>query len=102
MRTDLQLHKDVLDELRWDPQVNDAEIGVAAKGGVVTLTPDPKKYPDVKPIALDLTQPEKNRLEFDLGCMTEPKNALGKNGKVVLRPATAQELEKWFSGKRPE
>jgi osmotically-inducible protein OsmY len=38
MRTDLQLHKDVLDELRWDPQVNEAEIGVAAKDGVVTLT----------------------------------------------------------------
>lgn len=38
MKTDLQLHKDVLDELRWDPRVNDAEIGVAAKGGVVTLS----------------------------------------------------------------
>ena len=38
MKTDLQLHKDVLDELRWDPQVNEAEIGVSVKDGVVTLT----------------------------------------------------------------
>ena len=38
MKTDLQLHKDVLDELRWDPRVNEAEIGVSAKGGVVTLS----------------------------------------------------------------
>jgi osmotically-inducible protein OsmY len=38
MKTDLQLHKDVLDELRWDPRVNEAEIGVAVKEGVVTLT----------------------------------------------------------------
>ena len=38
MKTDLQLHKDVLDELRWDPRINEAEIGVSAKEGVVTLT----------------------------------------------------------------
>lgn len=38
MKTDLQLHKDVLDELRWDPRVNEAEIGVSVKDGVVTLT----------------------------------------------------------------
>src|SRR5580765_7863573 len=38
MKEDLQLHKDVIEELRWDPRVNDAEIGVSVKGGVVTLT----------------------------------------------------------------
>jgi osmotically-inducible protein OsmY len=38
MKSDLQLHKDVAEELRWDPRVTEAEIGVAAKGGVVTLT----------------------------------------------------------------
>jgi osmotically-inducible protein OsmY len=38
MKTDLQLHKDVIEELRWDPRVNDAEIGVSVKAGVVTLT----------------------------------------------------------------
>jgi len=38
MRTDLQLHKDVIEELRWDPQINEAEIGVSVKSGVVTLS----------------------------------------------------------------
>lgn len=44
MKTDLQLHKDVIDELRWDPRVNEAEIGVSAKGGVVTLTGSVETY----------------------------------------------------------
>ena len=38
IKTDGQLQKDVIDELRWDPAVGNAEIGVAAKNGVVTLT----------------------------------------------------------------
>lgn len=38
MKTDLQLHRDVIDELRWEPSVNEAEIGVAVKDGVVTLS----------------------------------------------------------------
>lgn len=38
MRTDAQLQKDVIDELRWDPSISEKEIGVATKGGVVTLT----------------------------------------------------------------
>jgi osmotically-inducible protein OsmY len=38
MKTDTQLHQDVLAELMWDPQVKEKEIGVACKDGVVTLT----------------------------------------------------------------
>jgi VCBS repeat-containing protein len=38
MKTDSQLHKDVVDELTWEPRVREQEIGVAAKEGVVTLT----------------------------------------------------------------
>jgi len=38
MKTDSQLHKDILDELQWDPRVKDAEIAVSAKDGVITLT----------------------------------------------------------------
>lgn len=38
MKTDTQLQKDVIDELRWEPRVNEAEIAVSAKEGVVTLT----------------------------------------------------------------
>jgi osmotically-inducible protein OsmY len=38
MRTDSQLQNDVMAELRWQPGVDAANIGVAVKNGVVTLT----------------------------------------------------------------
>lgn len=38
MKSDSQLRADILEELKWDPRVNDAEIGVAVKDAVVTLT----------------------------------------------------------------
>jgi osmotically-inducible protein OsmY len=38
MRTDLELQKDVLDELQWEPSVEATDIGVIVKDGVVTLT----------------------------------------------------------------
>jgi osmotically-inducible protein OsmY len=37
-RTDAQIQSDVLAELKWEPRVLPNEIGVAVKGGVVTLT----------------------------------------------------------------
>lgn len=37
MKTDLEVQRDVAEELRWDPSINEKEIAVAAKGGVVTL-----------------------------------------------------------------
>ena len=38
MKTDTQLQRDVQAELAWEPSVRDAEIGVAATDGVVTLS----------------------------------------------------------------
>ena len=38
IRTDEEIQKDVLAELKWDAQVQPNEIGVAVKDGVVTLT----------------------------------------------------------------
>jgi osmotically-inducible protein OsmY len=38
MKSDTQLQKDVLDELRWEPSVSEKEIAVAVKDGVVTLS----------------------------------------------------------------
>lgn len=38
MRTDLQIQKDVMDEIRWQPNLSSSEIGVAVKDGVVTLS----------------------------------------------------------------
>jgi osmotically-inducible protein OsmY len=37
-RTDQEIQKDVLAELKWDAQVQPNEIGVSVKDGVVTLT----------------------------------------------------------------
>lgn len=44
MKTDQQLRRDVEDELSWDPRISDAEIGIAAKDGVVTLSGFVKSY----------------------------------------------------------
>lgn len=38
MKTDAQLKQDILDELKWDPAVNETDVGVIVKDGVVTLT----------------------------------------------------------------
>ena len=38
MKTDSQLQHDVLEELKWEPQVDHSQIGVTAKDGVVTLS----------------------------------------------------------------
>lgn len=37
-KSDSQIHRDVLEELRWDSRVDETEVGVQVNGGVVTLT----------------------------------------------------------------
>lgn len=37
MKTDIELQRDVIDELEWEPGINAAEIGVTVEDGVVTL-----------------------------------------------------------------
>jgi osmotically-inducible protein OsmY len=38
MRTDMELQNDIIEELKWTPSIDAANIGVAVKDGVVTLT----------------------------------------------------------------
>jgi len=38
MKTDSELQRDVLDELKWEPSINAAHIGVSVKDGIVTLS----------------------------------------------------------------
>ena len=38
MKTNTQLQKDVMDEIKWEPSATAAQIGVSAANGVVTLT----------------------------------------------------------------
>lgn len=37
MKTDIQIQKDVMDELKWEPSLDVSEIGVAVSHGIVTL-----------------------------------------------------------------
>jgi osmotically-inducible protein OsmY len=68
MRTDSEIQRDVEDELRWDPSLDNDDIAVAVRDGVVTLAGYVKSYLDkwhaervasrvkgVKAIANDLT-----------------------------------------------
>ncbi|WP_413667939.1 BON domain-containing protein [Mucilaginibacter sp. Mucisp86] len=38
MKTDHEIQKDVMDELKWQPFLNSSTIGVAVKNGIVTLS----------------------------------------------------------------
>ena len=38
MKTDSELKRDVESELKWDPDIDTTDVGVAVKDGVVTLT----------------------------------------------------------------
>ena len=38
MKSNLELQHDVLEEIKWDPSIDAAQVGVAVKDGVVTLT----------------------------------------------------------------
>ncbi|WP_445956381.1 BON domain-containing protein [Yeosuana sp.] len=38
MKTDVEIRNDVLDELAWQPNIDETEIGVIVENGVVTLT----------------------------------------------------------------
>ncbi|QWF72430.1 BON domain-containing protein [Methylomonas paludis] len=38
MKTDLEIQKDVIAELNWEPSVNPTDIGVEVKDGIVTLS----------------------------------------------------------------
>ena len=44
MKTDSQLQHDVIKELEWEPRIDAAHIGVAAKDGVVTLSGSVPSY----------------------------------------------------------
>ena len=44
VRSDIDIQRDVLEELKWDARVQPNEIGVAAKDGVVTLTGSVDSY----------------------------------------------------------
>jgi osmotically-inducible protein OsmY len=44
MKTDAELQQDVMNQLKWEPTIHAAEIGVAVKDGVVTLSGNVDTY----------------------------------------------------------
>lgn len=44
-KTDAQIKTDVLNELKWDPTVDETEVGVQVHNGIVTLTGHVNSYP---------------------------------------------------------
>jgi osmotically-inducible protein OsmY len=46
MKSDREIQLDVLDELRWEPSVNAADIGVTVKDGIVTLEGTVDSFPE--------------------------------------------------------
>jgi len=44
-KSDSQIKNDVLNELKWDPSIDETEVGVQVKDGIVTLTGNISAYP---------------------------------------------------------
>ena len=44
MKTDTELQRDVMNELKWEPGIQAAEIGIGVKDGVVTLSGNVDSY----------------------------------------------------------
>lgn len=44
MRSDTQIQKDVMEQLKWEPFLNAAQIGVAVQNGIVTLSGQVDSY----------------------------------------------------------
>ena len=92
-KTDLQLKRDVEEELRWDPKVNAAQIGVTVEQGSVSLLGAVDTYAEkwaaedatkrvggVRTVAQDLTVKilgEHKRSDTEIAAATQ--NALGWN-----------------------
>ena len=45
MKTDLEIQKDVMEQLRWQPILEATEIGVSVKNGIATLSGQVSSYP---------------------------------------------------------
>ncbi len=45
VRTDAEIKRDVIEELRWDPRINESEVGIQVARGIVTITGAVSSYP---------------------------------------------------------
>jgi len=122
MKTDKEIQLDVLDELRWDPSVNAADIGVTVKDGVVTLegTVDSyaekssaekavKRLPSVKGLAMelevklpgpsertdsDIVRAAETALKWDIAVPHEEIRAIAEKGFLTLEGEVNWQFQK--------
>jgi len=113
VRTDEDIQRDVLEELKWDIRVRPNEIGVAVKDGIVTLTgwvdsylkkiaaeEDAHRLPGVKAVVndievrlpgsaertdADLAKAVLNALKWDAGIPTDKIDVTVSHGWVTLK-----------------
>lgn len=112
MKSDIQLQKDVMEELVWEPSVDAAGIGVSVEGGIVTLNGTVKSFPQkwtaeraaqrvagVKAVSdqtivslpgdnqhtdTDIARAAVNSLEWDASVPKNRVKVLVKNGFITL------------------
>jgi osmotically-inducible protein OsmY len=98
MKTDSELQRDVMEEIKWDPQLKDiaSQIGVTAKDGVITLSGIVNTYPKklaaelaaqrvagVKVVAIDLeVETPPSAIKTDTEIAIAIKNALSWHSGV--------------------
>ena len=123
MKTDLQLQRDVLDELKFEPSIREVEIGIAAKGGVITLSGFVDSYAEkfaaehtaervsgVKAVAdeikvklpgsfqrsdTDIARTVVNALRWDIQVPDDRIKATVENGWIDLQGDVEWQYQKW-------
>ncbi len=123
MKSDTQLQRDVLEELKWEPSITEKEIGVAVKDGVVTLNGYVNSYVEkynaertastvngVKAVAdelkvklpdshertdTELAHAVVNALKWDIEVPDDRIKATVENGWVELKGDLEWQYQKW-------
>ena len=94
-KTDVQIQRDVLDEIKWDARVQPNEIGVAVKDGIVTLSGWVDSYTKkwaAEEAALRVrgVKAVANEIEVRLPTSAERTDAMTRNsGRSSHRPAAS-------------
>lgn len=94
MKTDSEIQKDVMDELRWDPILTASEIGVAVKKGIVTLSGTVNTY--AKKIAAEEAAKRVAGVKAVAEDMEVKVSGSGKKNDTEIAEAVLNEL-KWHS-----
>ena len=111
MKSDSQVREEVIEELRWDPQVTDPDvIGVAVKDGAVTLTGAVSAYAqkfaairaasrvyDVKAVADELTVKPTGEPRDDSDIARAIAHILDNNTQIPEGKGHAQVRADWVT-----